>query len=205
MREIREDIEVFLAEGRDAGVAKFDEVVGKDSAGEADSDPLDSLSEQERKLNGESNGLFVSTVVGGSPICDFGAEGDVESKLREAGFDVTRGGRIVACENVTPVALGVDEEFLLSQLDHGVANGGVAMRVILHGVADNIGDLVVATVFELVHGMENAALDGFEAVVDVGDGAFQDDVGGVVEEPVAIEIIDGTDFDWSCVFENRFL
>jgi hypothetical protein len=53
--------------------------------------------------------------------------------------------------------------------------------------------------------MEDAALNGFEAVIDVGDGAFEDDVGSVIEKPVAVEIVDGTDFDGSGVFEDGFV
>jgi hypothetical protein len=74
--------------------------------------------------------------------------------------------------------------------------------VVFHGVADDVGDLVVAAVLELVHGVEDAALDGLEAVVDVGDGALEDDVGGVVQKPVAVEIVDGFDFDGGGVLED---
>lgn len=203
--EIGEDVEILFAEGGDAGVAEFDEVVGEDAAGEADGDAFDALGEEEREFDGEGDGFFVSSVIGSGPVGDFGAEGDVEGELGEAGFDVAGGGGVIASEDVAPVALGVDEEFLLPELDHGVADGGVAMGVILHGVADDIGDFVVTTVFEFVHGMEDATLDGFEAVVDVGDGALEDDVGSVFEEPVAIEIVNGTDFDGSGVFEDGFV
>lgn len=203
--EIGEDVEILFAEGGDAGVAEFDEVVGEDAAGEADGDALDALGEEEGEFDGQGDGFFVSSVIGSGPVGDFWAEGDVESEFGEAGFDVTGGGGVVAREDVAPVALGIDEEFLLSELDHGVANGGVTMGVVFHGVADDVGDLVVAAVFEFVHGMEDAALNGFEAVIDVGDGAFEDDVGSVIEKPVAVEIVDGTDFDGSGVFEDGFV
>jgi hypothetical protein len=36
--------------------------------------------------------------------------------------------------------------------------------------------------------VEDAALDGLEAVVEVGDGAVEDDVAGVFEEPVAVGV-----------------
>lgn len=203
--EIGEDVEVLFAEGGDAGVAEFDEVVRENAAGEADCDALDALGEEKGEFDGERDGLLITSVIRSGPVGDFWAEGDVESELGEAGFDVAGGGGVVAREDVAPVALGIDEEFFLSELDHGVADGGVTMGVIFHGIADDVGDLVVAAVFEFVHGMEDATLDGFEAVIDVGDGAFEDDVGSVVEKPVAIEIVDGADFDGSGIFEDGFV
>jgi hypothetical protein len=56
--------------------------------------------------------------------------------------------------------------------------------VILHGVADDVGHFVEAPVVLLLQRMEDAALDRLEPVVDVGDGALEDDVARVVQKPV---------------------
>jgi hypothetical protein len=117
----------LVAEGGDAGVAELDEIVREDAAGEADGDAFDALGEQQGELHRQGDGLFVAAVVRGGPVGDLGAEGDVEGELGEAGLDVTGGGGVVAGEDVAPVALGVDEELFLTELDHGVADGGVAM------------------------------------------------------------------------------
>jgi hypothetical protein len=76
------------------------------------------------------------------------------------------------------------------------------MRVILHRVADDVGDLVVTAIFQLIHAVQNAALHGLEAIVNVRHGALQDDVAGVVEEPVAIEIVHRFDLDGRAVRED---
>ena len=60
------------------------------------------------------------------------------------------------------------------------------MGVELHRVADDVGHLVVSAVVEALHRVEDAALHGFEAVAEVRHGAFEDDIGGVVEEPVLV-------------------
>ncbi len=54
------------------------------------------------------------------------------------------------------------------------------MGVVLHGLTDHVGHLVVAAVVHLLEGVQDAALYGFEAVLDGGYGPFQDDVAGVV-------------------------
>ena len=56
------------------------------------------------------------------------------------------------------------------------------MRMVLHCVADDVGDLDEAPVVLVVQRPKNAALDRLEAVRQVRDGAVADDVGGVVEE-----------------------
>ena len=162
----------------------------EDLTREADGDALGTLGEEEGELYGEGLGLFVAAVVGSEPVGGLGVEDHIEGELREAGFDVAGGGSRVAGVGVPPVPLHVDEQLLLPELDHGIGDRGITVRVVFHGVADDVGDLVIAAVFELAHGVEDAALDGLEPVVGMGDGPFEDDVAGVVEEPLAEHLIE---------------
>ena len=52
----------------------------------------------------------------------------------------------------------------------------------LHRLADDVGDLVVLAVIDLEEGMENAALNGLQSVVDFRNSPVFYDVGGVFEE-----------------------
>ena len=56
--------------------------------------------------------------------------------------------------------------------------------MVLHGLADDVGNLGEGAVVDLVHCVEDPALHGLEAVGDMGDGTVQDYVGGVIEVPV---------------------
>ena len=60
------------------------------------------------------------------------------------------------------------------------------MRVELHGVPHDVRHLVVSAVVHALHRVHDAALHGLEAVLDVGHGTFQDDIRGVVQEPVLV-------------------
>ena len=64
------------------------------------------------------------------------------------------------------------------------------MRVVLHGLSYYVGDLVEFAVVDFVQCVEDAALDGFEPVVDVRNRTVPDGVGGVFEEVVVVEIVD---------------
>jgi len=56
------------------------------------------------------------------------------------------------------------------------------VRVILHGVADDVGDLDETAVVLFMQRPENAALHWLEAVGQIGDGAVADDVGGIFQK-----------------------
>ena len=79
------------------------------------------------------------------------------------------------------------------------------MRVKLHGMAHDVGHFVVAAVVHALHRVQDAALYGLQTVLNVGDGAFQNDIRGVVEKPVlvhAAEVVNGGSIeavDWLVV------
>ena len=106
----------------------------------------------------------------------------------EAGLGVTHGGGGVAVDGAE-VALAVDDGVAqgegLREADHGVVDGGVAVGVVVaHDVADDLGGLGVLLVeleAHLLHAVEDAAVDGLEAVADIGQGAADDDRHRVVE------------------------
>ena len=56
--------------------------------------------------------------------------------------------------------------------------------MVLHRLAHDVRDLGVVAVVHLEHGVEHAPLHRLEAVHNMGDGAFQDYVGRVIQEPV---------------------
>ena len=105
-------------------------------------------------------------------------------ELAQAGLDVSRRGVGVAGEDVAPVALAVDREPLLAQLHEGAEDGLVAVGVVLHRLAHDVGDLGVGAVVHAVHRVQDAALHRLEAVHDVRHGPVQDHVGSVVQVPV---------------------
>ena len=60
------------------------------------------------------------------------------------------------------------------------------MRVVLHGVADDIGDLVEPPIVHFVEAVQDAALHRLQAIVLVRNGPFEDDVRSVIQEVVVV-------------------
>ena len=147
-----------------------------------DRDALGAEHEQQRQFAGQGDGLLVAAVVAGHELGDLVVEHFRARQLGQAAFDVTRRGGEVAGEDVAEIALAFDEVALVGQHHQRVADRGVAVRMVLHGVADDVGHLDEPAIVLLVQRPEDAALDRLEAVRQVGDGAVADDVGGVIEE-----------------------
>ena len=120
------------------------------------------------------------------PLRGFGIENGVESELRKPRLDITRSGCTVTRENVSPVSLRVDKQVFLPHLHKGVADRSVTMRVKLHGMAHDIGHFVVPSIVHALHRVQYTALNRLQTVGDIRHGAFQDNIRGVVEEPVLV-------------------
>src|SRR5690606_9758627 len=85
---------------------------------------------------------------------------------------------------------------ILRHADHRLVDGGVAVRVVLaHHLADDGGALAVAGVRREpevgVHRVQDPALDGLEAVADVGERAAGDDRERVVEVAAPGGLVEG--------------
>ncbi len=179
----------FVDEG-DAGVDDFGEVVRRDVGGHADGDAGAAVDEEVGNPGGEDRGFERGLVVVGGEVDGVGVDvgQHLASDASEAALGVTHGGGRVAIDGAE-VALAIDhwitQAEVLREADHGVVDGGVAVgMVVAHDVADDLGGLGVLLVelqAHLRHAVEDAAMDGLEAVADVGQGATDDDRHGVVE------------------------
>ena len=114
----------------------------------------------------KDHGFTGSTVVGVHVLRDVRTEQDFAGQGGEPAFDVPRRRGLSAGKHRPEIALLVDEQVLVGQRNQGTENGLVAMGMELHGLADDVGDLVVLAVIDLEEGVENAALNGLQSVVD---------------------------------------
>ena len=171
--EVGVQVELLSVQIADGGVAELAEVVGQDLRRQTHGNALGALRQQQWELHWQCDGLLVAAVVAELPLRGLGVEHGVERKFRQSCLDVSGRCGAVAGQYVAPVALCVNEQVLLSQLHQRVAYGGVAVGVELHGVAHNVGHLVVSAVVHAFHGVQYAPLHGFQSVLDVWHGALQ--------------------------------
>ena len=171
----------------------------RDVGGHADGDAGAAIYDEVGNARREDGGLGGGFVVVGSEV--YGVEVDVcehfAGEPGEAGLGVAHGGGWIAVDRAE-VALAVDHKIAeaegLREPDHCVVDGGVAVwMIVAHDVADDLGRLGVLLVelkAHLLHAVKDAAMNGLEAVADIGQGAADDDRHGVVEIRAAHLVFD---------------
>ena len=148
--EVGQALEGLLLEDGDLRFQQLGEVVRQDARGHAHGDAFGAEHQQQRQLAGQGDRLLVAPVVAGHEVGDLVVEHLVARQLGQAALDVARRGGEVAREDVAEIALAFDEVALVGQHHQRVADRGVAVRMILHRVADDVGDLDEAAVVLLV-------------------------------------------------------
>ena len=191
--------ELRVVDERDRGVGDLAEVVGRDVGGHPDRDARRAVDEQVRELGRQDRRLLLGAVVVvlevDRVLVDVGEHlgGDAgQARLR-----VAHGRRAVAVDR-SEVALAVDERIahreVLGEPDEGVVQGHVAVRVVLaHHLADDRGALPVGAGGgqpHLPHRVQDPAMDGLQAVADVGQRTRHDDAHRVIEVRDAHLVLD---------------
>ena len=160
----------LLLKKRNFRLKKFDEVMGQDCRRKSHRDTIRPEHQQKRNLRGQINRLFFSTVVIWHKSRRLLVEDFVPRKVRQTTLNITRRRvrhsrikRAVVTLSVNQVALAFAPK-LVGENTNRVTNGSVAVRMVLHRVTHDIGDLRVASVILLPEGMHNAPLDGLKAI-----------------------------------------
>ena len=178
--------EFLAAQTGHGGVDQLVEIVRQDLRRQSHGDALRPLRQQQGELDRQADRLAVAPVVRLLPDGRLGVKHRLEREPREARLDVSRCRRAVAREDVAPVSLAVDQQILLPELHQRVADRGVAVRVKLHRLAHHVGHLIISSVVDPPHGVQDASLHRLQPVVDVWHGPLQDHVRGIIQEPALI-------------------
>ena len=173
----------WFVEDLDDGGDELVEVVRRDVGRHADGDAGRAVHQQVGQRGGQygglGSGLFVVRCEVHGVLLNVGEE--VLGDVLETALGVTVGGGRIAVHR-TEVTLGVDEgvahDPVLGEAHESVVNGGVAVGVVVFkNLADDAGAFIEGAVVEqslAKHRVEDAALDGLEAVAGVGEGAGHD-------------------------------
>jgi hypothetical protein len=172
----------LLLENGDLGLEQFGEIVRKNLARHADGNALGAKHEQQRKLRRQRHGFLVAPVVAGNEFREVIVEDLGPGELGETALDVTRSGRRITREDVAEITLALDEVAFVRQHHQGIADGGVAVRVVLHAMTHNVGHLDKTAVVLVAQCPEDAPLHGLQTVGQARNGPVADDVGGILQK-----------------------
>ena len=194
--ELEECFEEFFARGLGVvegpldAACEFAQVVGRDARGHADGDAFGAVGQQVGEAGGQDGGFLVAAVVVVLEIDAFFVDvaDHFHGQGRHLALGVTGGcgAQVAGGAEVTLAGdEGVAQRPGLHEAREGVVDRGVAVGVVVtHDLADDAGGLGErggGAVSAVVHGVQDATVDGLEAVAHVGQGASDDDAHRVVE------------------------
>ena len=184
------DVGVGIVDQRDGRGDRLTQIVRRDVRRHAHGDPRGAVDQQVGEARGQHQRLLALAVVGGREVDGVGVEvaQHLGGDARQPRLGVAhRCGRVVVDRAEVPLGVGqrIAHGEVLRQTHERVVDRRVAVRVVaLHDLADDAGGLAERAVgleALLVHRVEHAAVDGFEAVAGVGQGAADDHRHRVVE------------------------
>ena len=175
---------------QDRGLDDFLQIVRRNIGGHADSDAGGTVDEKAGYARGQNDRLFFAFIEIGNEIDGFlfDVREHFFRDLRKARFGVPHRSRRIAV-NGAEVSLAVDERIahveILGHADERVVHRRIAVGMeFAEDFADDFGALAIRLrggEAELVHAVEDAAMDGLEAVAHVGQRAPDDYAHGVIE------------------------
>ncbi len=119
-------------------------------------------------------------------------------KVRQATLDITRRRvrhsrveRAVVTLSINQVAFALAPK-LVGKNTNRVPNGSIAVRMVLHRVAHDVGNLCVASVILLPKRVHNAPLNGLKAVLHSWNRARTDYIRRILTEVIVIEVTQGS-------------
>ncbi len=188
-REIGQDVKRFVFKETDRGIDEFEEVVGQDFGCQSNGDAFNALCQQKGEFHRQGDRFPVAAVVRKLPFGGFGIKDYIQGEFRQPCLDISCRRSGVAGMDIAPVTLGFDEQVFLSELHQCIPDGGISVRVVFHGMPDDVGHLVETPVIHVAHRMQYPSLNGFQSIVDIRHGPFEDHIGSIIEEPVLIHSV----------------
>ena len=191
-----------IVDHRDTRIDDFRQVVRRNVGRHADGDAARTVDQQVREAGGQHLGFAARSVVGILEID--GLLVDVLQKLvrhlGQARFGVTHGGWRIAVDRAE-IALPVDERHahrpVLRHADQRIIDRGIAVRVVFtHHVGDGARGFhifAVPMITALVRSVENAPMNGFEAIANIRQRPADDDAHRVIEIG-ALHLLDNGDW-----------
>src|SRR5574344_11707 len=185
-REVGIEVELLTVQISNGSITYLTEVMRKYLGRQSHGNSFCTLCQQQRKLDRQRDRLLVTTIVRELPVCGLGIKYCIHSKLTKPCLYISGSSSTVARKDVTPVTLAVNEQILLSQLHQGIADGGITMRMELHGMSHDVRHLIVAPVVHALHGVKDTALHRFETILQMRYGTLQNYIGCIIQKPVLI-------------------
>ena len=121
-RKIGKDLKILPSEIGNFRLQQFDQIVGQNPRGHARCDTFGALREQHGNFRRKNNGFAIAPVVGFNVFGNFRIEQHIFGERGKPAFDIARSRGFVAGINIAKIALFVDEQVFIRQVDQRAVN-----------------------------------------------------------------------------------
>lgn len=105
--EVGEELERFLMQITDGSITYLHEVMGQDLGRQAYGNTLRTLCQQQGEFHRQGDRFLVPAVIRHLPFGGLGIKNGVKGEFRQSCLDISGCRRLVTCQDITPVPLGV--------------------------------------------------------------------------------------------------
>ena len=194
MREVGVYLERLLPENGNLRFEQLGKIVRVNPRCQSYGYALHSEHQYERQLGRQHNGFLVAPVIAWNIFGQVPVEQFFPRERRQPALDIARRRGTVAGVDVAEVPLSLDEIALIDQRYQGIRNGSIPVRMVLHRVPDDIGDLYKTPVVLVVKRMQDSPLHRLEPVGQVGNGTLAYHVRSVLQKVVVYERLERAAF-----------
>ena len=148
--------------------------MGKNHRGHSDSDTYRSLYYHNRYLCREHDRFLASAIIAVRKLRNLRIIKDLLRKGLHAAFDVSGCSCTIACEEVTIVSLFLDEELSIREVYKSLVNRGIAMRMVFHGLSDDVGDLHETSIIHREERVHDSSLHRLKTIHEIRNSPVAD-------------------------------
>ena len=141
-RKIGKDLKLLSLEIGNLRLQQFDQIVGQNPRGHTRRNTLSALREKHGNFRRKNNGFVIASIVGFDVFGNLRIKEHILRQRGQSAFDITRSRGFVARINIAKIALLIDEQIFVRQMNQRAVNRLIAMGVIFHRLPHDIGDLV---------------------------------------------------------------
>ena len=153
---------------------------------QSDRNTFHALRQQQRELNRQVNRFVLTAVIRLHPLGSLGIKNGLQRKLGQPCLDITRSCRAITRQYISPVSLAINEQILLAELNKGITDRSITVRVILHSLTNDVRHLVVLAVIHRLHGVQDTALYRLQTILDSRHSTLEYHIRSIVQEPVLV-------------------
>ncbi len=175
-REVRIQPEILTLDCSYLGVYDLQCIVRQNFRTHAYGNTFRALYQNHGDFCREDHRLLAPAIIGLNILSYLRVIENLFCKRKQATLNISGSCRPISCHVVSVVTLLINEKITVSQVDQSRIDGGVSMRMIVHGGAHHVRNLVEPSVIHLYESVQYSPLYRLKSVLNIRNSSVLNDV-----------------------------